>query len=80
MSIIRIVLLAVWIFAALAVFLPLLHPAPTFGRWLAGLLLGAHALECLLFWRRLRAAPGSFVGHLGSTLLFGLFHLRRLPR
>lgn len=80
MSIARIALLAIWIFAALAVFVPLWHPAPTIGRWLFWLLLGAHALECLLFWRRLRAAPGSFVGHLGNTLLFGLFHIKRLPR
>ena len=44
------------------------------------LMLVVHGVECVLFRDRLRRASGSLPGHLAQTLLFGLFHLRELPR
>jgi len=43
-------------------------------------LLFAHLIECVLYWPRLRAAPGSRLGHVVNTLLFGIVHVKSLPR
>ena len=39
-------------------------------------LLIVHAIECLVFLPRLRAAGGSLGHHLVQTLLFGFLHVR----
>lgn len=80
MSVTRIVLLVVWLLALTAVVLPIVHPLASVGRWVFWLLLGAHVIECAVFWPRLRAAPGSRLGHVVNTLLFGIVHVKSLPR
>jgi len=80
MSITRIVLLVIWLLALSAVVLPGTAPIFTVGRWLFWTLLGAHAIECGVFFGRLRKAPGSLAGHLFNTLLFGIVHVKTLPR
>lgn len=80
MSVTRIVLLVIWLLALAAVVLPIVHPLATVGRWLFWLLLAAHLIECAVFWPRLRKAPGSLLGHVVNTLLFGIVHVKSLPR
>lgn len=80
MSVTRIVLLVVWLLALAAVVFPIVHPLATAGRWLFWVLQAAHAIECLVFWPRLRAAPGSRLGHIVNTMLFGIVHVKSLPR
>ena len=48
------------------------------GRWLLGILVVAHAVECVAFLPRLRRAPGSLPGHLVRTFVFGILHVREL--
>jgi len=80
MSVARIVLLVVWLLALATVLLPIVHPLANVGRWLFWVLLFAHLIECVLYWPRLRAAPGSRLGHVVNTLLFGIVHVKSLPR
>lgn len=80
MSITRIALLVVWLLALSAVLLPGTAMMFTVGRWLFWILLGAHAIECVVFFGRFRKAPGSLAGHLFNTLLFGIVHVKSLPR
>jgi uncharacterized protein YhhL (DUF1145 family) len=44
------------------------------------LILAAHAIEAAVSLPRLRAAPGSTLGHLAKVMIFGVFHLRELPK
>lgn len=80
MSITRIFLLVVWLLALAAVVMPATGTMFTVLRWLFWALIVAHAIECVLFLPRLRKAPGSLAGHLGNVMLFGVFHIRTLPR
>lgn len=50
------------------------------GRFLFWILAVLHAIECLLFLPRLRAAEGSLAGHLVQTFVFGVAHVRGLPQ
>ena len=47
-------------------------------RLLVGVLVGVHAIECLVFLPRLRRAEGSLAGQLLKTFVFGIFHIREL--
>lgn len=80
MSIPRIVLLVVWLLALAAVLMPATGMLFTVLRWLFWTLVVAHAIECVLFLPRLRKAPGSLAGHLGNVMLFGVLHVKTLPR
>lgn len=73
----KIALVVVWIACALAFVLPEASWSAS-ARTLFVLLLAVHALECVLFWSRLRAAGGSMAHHVVQTLLFGFLHLRTL--
>ena len=42
-------------------------------------LLAVHAIECLYFWKRLEATGKTGLNAV-YTLLFGIFHIRTLPR
>ena len=44
------------------------------------LLVVVHSIECVVFSSRMRAAGGSLAQHIGQTMLFGIFHIRELPR
>lgn len=52
----------------------------TAARVMLGVLVIGHVAECVIFISRLRQAGGSLPGQLLQTLVFGLFHLRELPR
>jgi uncharacterized protein YhhL (DUF1145 family) len=44
------------------------------------LLVVVHSIECVVFSSRMRAAGGPLAQHIGKTMLFGIFHIRELPR
>jgi uncharacterized protein YhhL (DUF1145 family) len=48
------------------------------GRLCFWLMAAIHVVECVIFLPILRGAPGSLVGHLLQTLLFGFFHVREV--
>lgn len=75
----RIAVLVLWL-VILSSFLVSDSALASVGRALAGLLVVAHILECLIFLPRLRRAPGSLATHLAQTLVFGIVHVRELPR
>lgn len=72
------ILIGLWIACAAAFALPDDSLWATPGRWLFAGLLVVHAVECVAFLPRLRAAGGSLAHHLVQTLLFGIVHLRTL--
>jgi len=74
----KLVVGAVWLLCLVAFFLPDTSALALPGRRLFYGLLIVHAIECLVFLPRLRAAGGSLARHLVQTLLFGLFHVRTL--
>ncbi len=69
---------ASWLLAILWVAVPTL-PGARLGVPLLAILAGVHALECLVFLPRLRAAGGSLGNHLLQTFLFGFAHVRTTP-
>ena len=71
----KLAVIALWIVAALLSFSGWNGP----GRLLFPGLVIVHAVECVLFLPRLRAAGGSLGQHLVQTLLFGFVHVRTLP-
>lgn len=48
------------------------------GRAIFWMLLVAHAVETAVYLPTIRAAGGSFAGHVLETMLFGVLHLREL--
>jgi uncharacterized protein YhhL (DUF1145 family) len=66
-----------WIVSLVLFFLPDWNGP---GRYLFPGLLVVHAIECVVFLPRLRAAGGSHGQHVVQTLLFGFVHLRTLPQ
>ncbi len=50
----------------------------TVGRWQLGILVVAHAVECVVFLPRLRKATGPLPGHLLRNFVFGILHVREL--
>lgn len=73
----KIALILVWIVCAAAFVLP--EAAWTVpARRLFIALIVVHAVECVAFLPRLRAAGGSLGQHVAQTMLFGFLHLRTL--
>jgi uncharacterized protein YhhL (DUF1145 family) len=79
MSILKLVLVPIWVLCLVAMIVPGEGAALTLGRRLFFFLVIAHAIECVVFFGRLRRAPGSLAGHLLQTFLFGVVHVRGLP-
>lgn len=52
----------------------------TVGRFVFWILVVVHAVECVAFLPRLRAAGGSLASHLVNTFVFGIAHVQTLPR
>lgn len=53
------------------------HPkskAGLFGKWFFVALPIVHLLELVFVWQWLEQASGSFLGHVGQTLIFGFVH------
>ncbi len=49
------------------------------GRFVLGVLVVVHAVECVVFLPKLKRAPGPLTGHLWQTFLFGIAHVSALP-
>ena len=50
----------------------------SFARYAFWLMLAAHVIEYLLFFPRIKQAPGAFLTHFLNTIVFGLVHIRKL--
>ena len=71
---IKIALGAVWVYAALCLFLPL--PLAAVGQTVFWVMLVVHVVEFIVMQSTFRKAGGSLGHHFAQTLLFGMFHLR----
>jgi uncharacterized protein YhhL (DUF1145 family) len=78
MGVAKWLVLFAWFFGASSFFVSTGTPAAHVGRVVFLALVLVHAIECVAFLPRLRAAGGSLGGHLLQTFLFGIFHLRSL--
>ena len=72
-------LFAIWLLAALAFAGPADSALASAGRRVFWVLVVVHAIECVVFFPRLRRAPGSLGRHLMQTFLYGILHVRELP-
>jgi hypothetical protein len=68
----------IWVLCAASFLVGGESSAAGVGRLLFFVLLAAHAVECVFFLPKLRAAPGGLGGHLLQTLIFGILHVRGL--
>lgn len=78
MSLPKLLVIALWIACAIAFLVPAGSGLAVAGQRLFWGLLVVHAIECVLFLPRLRAAGGSLGEHLWKTLVFGFFYVRDL--
>jgi uncharacterized protein YhhL (DUF1145 family) len=78
MSPAKIFLVGLWIVCGLGFFVAAESSAALVGRVIFGVLVVAHAIECLVFLPVLRKAPGSLREHLVQTFLFGIVHIREV--
>jgi hypothetical protein len=78
MNPLKILVLATWLFAAACFFVAPESTLAGLGRGLFWFLLVVHVIECAVFFPKLQRAPGSLIGHLGQTLVFGIVHARDL--
>ena len=46
------------------------------GRIVFWVLVVVHTIECAVFYRLLKRAPGSLGSHLAGTFVFGMFHVK----
>ena len=74
----KIVVGALWLWSIACLLAPGL-PLASAGRLLFWILVVVHAVECVVFLPRLRAAGGSLGNHLVQTFLFGIAHVSTLP-
>ena len=74
----RIIVGAVWLWSLACLVVPTL-PLAWAGQLVFGILVVVHAIECVVFLPRLRAAGGSLGNHLLQTFLFGIAHVSTLP-
>ena len=49
-----------------------------YARYAFWLMLTAHVIEYLIFFPRIRRAPGASSAHFFNTIVFGLVHIREL--
>jgi uncharacterized protein YhhL (DUF1145 family) len=68
-----------WLVALLNLFYPFAAPLQAWLNWAAGLMLLVHVVETLLFQARLQARPQPWLERV-QVLLFGVLHLRGLPK
>ena len=69
-----------WLACATNVVVPFPSPVGTILMWTAIGLLGAHAIECIVFSARVSKAGGSKLGHYLQLVLFGVIHAQTLPK
>jgi uncharacterized protein YhhL (DUF1145 family) len=78
MSTAKAVVLGAWIFLFSCFFVATGSTVSLVGRVGFWLMAATHVVECVVFLPALRRAPGSLVGHLLRTMLFGVFHIREV--
>jgi uncharacterized protein YhhL (DUF1145 family) len=78
MSTAKAVVLVLWLLFFSCFFVATSSTVCFVGRLGFWLLATTHLVECAVFLPRLRRAPGSLVGHLLRTLLFGFLHVREV--
>ncbi len=79
MSTSKALVLVVWLLLISCFFVATSSTISTVGRlgfWLMAII---HVVEYAVFLPRFRHAPGSSLGHLLRTLLFGFLHIREVP-
>ena len=79
MSTSKAVVLVVWLLLISCFFVATSSTISTVGRlgfWLMAII---HVVEYAVFLPRFRNAPGSSIGHLLRTLVFGFLHIREVP-
>jgi uncharacterized protein YhhL (DUF1145 family) len=76
MSTAKAVVLVVWLLFFSCFFVGNGSPISFVGRLAFWILVATHVVECAVFLPTLRRSPGSLVGHLLRTLLFGIIHVR----
>ncbi len=69
-----------WAFCLASFFVATESTPAALGRIVFWLMGAAHLVECAVFFPRLRQAPGALAEHLIQTFLFGIVHVRSLPR
>jgi uncharacterized protein YhhL (DUF1145 family) len=74
----KVVLIVVWLFALAAFFVAPKSTLSQAGRFVFWLMAIIHTAQFIIFMPKFLAAPGSFVGHLLRTLLFGYLHVREV--
>ncbi len=67
----------VWVYGLLAFFVPL--PLGVVASWAVIFMVVVHAVECVVFLPRMKAAGGSLAGHIVQLMIFGVFHANTLP-
>ena len=72
--------LAFMVIAFSAFFIDSSHGVFALLRVVFWLILATHLIEAAVSLPRLRAAPGSTAGHLLRVMVFGVFHIRDLPK
>lgn len=80
MSIGKWLLLGIWVFCVVGYLAAEGSAVSTVAVGMFWFLLVAHAIECVVFHSRMRAAGGSLVHHVVQTMLFGIFHIQGLPQ
>ncbi len=75
----KVILIVIWILAIAGFFIAPESGLAGIARWVFWILLAAHAVECVIFRAKLRAAPGSMASNVASTLVFGVLHVQALP-
>jgi len=78
MSVAKVVVVIVWLLFLSCFFVATTSTVSFLGRLGFWLMAVTHVVECAVFLPRLRSAPGSLVGHLLRTLLFGFLHFREV--
>lgn len=74
----KIAVIVAWLWGLASFFVAPESTVSSAGRLVFGFLVVAHAVECVVFLPRLRAAGGSLGHHLVQTFLFGIVHVRGL--
>ncbi len=72
------VLIVVWLVALAAFFVAPKSTLSQAGRVVFWLMAIIHTAQFIIFLPKFLAAPGSFVGHLLRTMLFGYLHVREV--
>jgi uncharacterized protein YhhL (DUF1145 family) len=70
---------AIWLWGLASFFVAPASAVSGVGRLVFWILVVVHAIECVVFLPRLRAAGGSLAGHVLQTFLFGVVYVRSLP-